>query len=207
MSKITKKDLNERLLMVETLLGLHRALPEQISNDQANNAIFRMQYALSSGKELAERKPQLKQLDQSVFDGLDEKWRFAAVDGCTGRAYVYEQKPHFFHGRDYWRIHEGLQRIVGHDYDASNWKNSLIERDVAKELTGSELCKAMLARGDKYVVCFMGYSNDATAEFHESARIVVAHDDKGFYVHDEYYQYAVPINNQGEPLAAAEVGL
>lgn len=55
MSKVTKKDLNGRLLMVETLLGLHRVLPEQISNKQANDAIFRMQCALSSGKELAER--------------------------------------------------------------------------------------------------------------------------------------------------------
>ncbi len=53
MEKVTKKDLNERLLMVETLLGLHRVLPEQISNKQANDAIFRMQCALSSGKELA----------------------------------------------------------------------------------------------------------------------------------------------------------
>ena len=52
MEKVTKRDLNERLLMVETLLGLHRVLPEQISNKQANDAIFRMQCALSSGKEL-----------------------------------------------------------------------------------------------------------------------------------------------------------
>ena len=102
-------------------------------------------------------------------------------------------------------LHSTLQSRS--ELDTTDWQNSLIERDTAKELTGSELCKAMLARGDKYVVCFMSYSNDATAEFHENARIVVAHDDKGFYVHDEYYQHAVPINNQGEPLTASEVGL
>ena len=75
------------------------------------------------------------------------------------------------------------------------------------ELTGSDLCRKMLERGDRYVLCFMSYSNDATAEFHERAEIVLSHDDKGFYVHDEYWQYAVPINNQGEPLTASEVGL
>ena len=37
-------------------------------------------------------EPKLKQLDQSVFDGLDEKWRFAAVDKC-GEVAVYLVKP------------------------------------------------------------------------------------------------------------------
>lgn len=135
MSKVTKKDLNERLLMVETLLGLHRALPEQISNEQANNAIFRMQCALSSGKELSE--PQLKQLDQSVFDGLDEKWRFAAVDG-DGVVHVYDETPRLL--ENLFHAHKGMeQEWFGTYYDTTDWQNSLIERDTAKELLEVDL--------------------------------------------------------------------
>lgn len=156
------------------------------------------------GTENLEFEPQLKQLDQSVFDGLDEKWQFAAVDGCTGRAYVYEQKPHFFHGKDYWRIHEGLQCIIGHDYDASNWQNSLIERDTA-ELMGSDLCHEMLKRGDKAVMCKINESNNMTI-------IVGCKESKlggwVFHSHRHANHYIVtPINNQGEPLTASEVGL
>lgn len=149
-----------------------------------------------------ESEPQLKQLDQSIFDGLDEKWRFAAVDGCTSRAYVYEQKPHFFHGRDYWRIHEGLQHIVGHYYDTSNWKNSLIERE-SKELTGSELCKAMLARGDTRIMCKV-YDIDRQDDI---THVIRAYSEGKFHTKANRWTYAIPINNQGEPLTAAEVGL
>lgn len=212
MSKITKKDLNERLLMVETLLGLHRALPEQISNDQANNAIFRMQCALSSGKELAERKPQLKQLDQSVFDGLDEKWRFAAVNAAGRLMY---SKTRMVHDKKYWWASSKSSDLSsGTDgYDTSNWQNSLIERDTTKELTGSELCKAMLERGDKYVMCGVSDVDDNDAENHEDddflAEAVTDFDDKDglFGTTSMRWNYAVPINNMGEPLTAKEVGL
>ena len=249
----------------------------------------------------AEPKPQLKQLDQSIFDGLDENWRFAAVDGCTGRAYVYEQKPHFFHGRDYWRIHEGLQRIVGHDYDASNWQNSLIERepelqlkqldqsvfdgldekwksaatntdgkaylhnmpksmmyfnhssygwcskdydahemqligdgfdpsgfavgfierdtakellevDLSSELTGSDyfysnITSALLESGSKLVVCFVSNLSESDALSEKHIEVILGLDVE-FNDSDDYgWQYAVPINNQGEPLTQAEAGL
>ena len=206
MSKITKKDLNERLLMVETLLGLHRALPEQISNDQANNAIFRMQCALSSGKELAERKPQLKQLDQSVFDGLDEKWRFAAVNAAGRLMY---SKTRMVHDKKYWWASSKSSDLSsGTDgYDTSNWQNSLIERDITKELTGSELCRAMINKND-WVLAYVSDENDATAEFHQRPVIVTGSTIDGRFKCGEItWRFAVPINNQGEPLTAAEVGL
>ncbi len=164
----------------------------------------------------AEPEPQLKQLDQSVFDGLDEKWRFAAVDGCTGRAYVYEQKPHIMHiKRQYWRIDGGLQHIVGDNYDTSNWQNSLIERDIAKELlevdlsselTGSDLARAMLARGDKYISGFGHHHSDALALQSKFADTVSKHT-QCFQSSQNAWDYFVPINNQGEPLTAAEAGL
>lgn len=94
-----------------------------------------------------EPEPQPKKLDQSIFDGLDEKWRFAAVDK-GGAVWVYSGKP----DRDcgYWFVKEPVGMSIGYGYDASNWQNSLIERDTAKELaevdlsselTGSELCR------------------------------------------------------------------
>nr|WP_313974071.1 hypothetical protein [uncultured Psychrobacter sp.] len=203
MSKVTKKQLQQSVDLLNK------------ENSSQHDYLMRIKRALKSididilSAEFDEPKPQLKQLDQSVFDGLDEKWRFAAVDGCTGRAYVYEQKPHFFHGKDYWRIHEGLQRIIGHDYDTSNWQNSLIERDIAKELTGSELCKAMIIGDRDWVLAYVSNENDATALFHKNAMVVTDFDlsEDAFYCRGENFAYAVPINNQGEPLTASEVGL
>lgn len=278
MSKVTKKDLNERLLMVETLLGLHRTLPEQISNEQANNAIFRMQCALSSGKELAERnpteveqriealeefatyadnmltelnhalpdpeydakceaqeadvdasldghrerlglnKPQLKQLDQSIFDGLDEKWRFAAVDS-DGVANYYDgipeiRKDHFIYldapngaGQSY--------RLSG-TYDTTDWQNSLIERDIAKELlevdlsselTGSDLAVKYFESNERHI-CFVGEDNDGCLSDLMIAMVVGYNEYRGFMTsYNDWFPFVTLINNQGEPLTASEVGL
>lgn len=194
MSQITKKELQRAIQRQESRIdGLVGLLAKKGYYDK-------------------EPEPQPKQLDQSVFDGLDEKWRFAAVDGGTNRVYVYEQKPHLPHGGDYWGIYEGLQRFIGEGYDASNWQNSLIERDTDKELlevdlsselTGSELCRAMLERGDKYVMCLV---------FDDTRNLDVTYVIRGY--HDGYFhtkrnswENAIPINNQGEPLTAAEAGL
>lgn len=183
--------------------------------------LFQIEKALEQhGINWFAEEPQPKQLNQSIFNGLDEKWRFAAVDGCTGRAYVYEQKPHFFHGKDYWRIHEGLQRIIGHDYDASNWQNSLIERDIAKELlevdlsselTGSDLCRKMLARGDSRVVCLVSNISDNQAVDYREHTLLI----EGFAILSGFwdsrgtdYKHAVPVSPAtNEPLTAADAGL
>ena len=86
-------------------------------------------------------------------------------------------------------------------------QNSLIERDIAKELlevdlsselTGSELCRAMLARGDKYIVCTVDYG---------VVVITGSNKDGSFFSTDCAYTSATPINNKGEPLTASEVGL
>ena len=76
-------------------------------------------------------RPHLKQLDQSIFDGLDEKWRFAAVDSDTC-AYIYEARQHI-EDNSYWFGDFGLQKYIGEGYDTSNWQNSLIERDTARD--------------------------------------------------------------------------
>lgn len=89
----------------------------------------------------------------------------------------------------------------------------LLEVDLSGELTGSELCRAMLARGDKYVLCGVSGNDDSDAADHESddflAEAVTDFDckDELFGTTSMRWNYAVPINNKGEPLTASEVGL
>ena len=155
-----------------------------------------------------EPEPLLKRLDQSIFDGLEENWQFAAVDSDTS-AYVYEARQHIEDNRD-WFGDFGMQKYIGTGYDASNWQNSLIERDIAKKLTGSELCKAMLARGDKYVMCLVGRDADPHCHNHSFKEIAYKYSNLErcfFLIGGGRYKYATPINNQGEPLTKAEAGL
>lgn len=214
MSKITKKQLQESH---NKLLNQFASLVREL---KVNNVIDDSVCPTFTKK----TEPQLKQLDRSVFDGLDEKWRFAAVDS-DGVASYYDgipeiRKDHFIYldapngaGQSY--------RLSG-TYDASSWQNSLIERDTAKELlevdlgselTGSELCKAMLARGDKFILCGVSDSDDSDAANREDddflAEAVTDFDDTDglFGTTSMRWNHAVPINNQGEPLTASEVGL
>lgn len=115
-------------------------------------------------------------------------------------------------------------------FDATNWRSSLLERpatskvDVAygfldprmldgviisagveadAELTGSELCKAMLARGDTRIMCKVyddGSRNDIT-------HVIRAYSDGKFHTKANRWSYAIPINNQGERLTQKEAGL
>lgn len=165
-------------------------------------------------KHLKKPEPQLKQLDQSVFDGLDEKWRFAAINKA-GRLML--SKSTMASDENYWHSCFAGD-LYGKDtgYDTSNWQNSLIERDIAKELlevdlsselTGSELCRAMKNKND-WVLAYVSDENDATAEFHQRPAIVTgATVDGRFKCGEITWRYAVPINNQGEPLTQSDVGL
>lgn len=198
MSKITK---SERITQLEQI-AVDQARAFKIMADRLNLIEVESKWIIHmTGIET----PKLKQLDQSVFDGLDEKWRFAAVDS-DGAAFAFVSEP-ARHGTFWGNSNQSqFTRRSGKDtYDASNWQDSLIERE-SKELTGSELCKAMLDRGDKWVVCFVAY-NEKNIKYFDEPSIVVAHDENGFYVRDSYYNYAVPVNRKGEPLTAAEVGL
>ncbi|WP_413520634.1 hypothetical protein [Psychrobacter glacincola] len=94
-------------------------------------------------------------------------------------------------------------------------QNSLIERDIAKELlevdlsselTGSDLARAMLARGDKYVSGFGHHQSDDGAVYSTFADTVTRYSHC-FHSAQNSWDYFVPINNQGEPLTASEVGL
>lgn len=149
-----------------------------------------------------DNEPQLKQLDQSVFDGLDEKWQFAAVDE-DGALFRFAERPDLTD--DYW-TNVNCSRFdrvsVAGVYDASNWQNSLIERET-NELTGSELCRAMLARGDKAVLCKV--YDDEENDFYYDA--ISSCSDLQFDSCLTSWDNAIPINNQGQPLAYSDVGL
>ena len=88
-----------------------------------------------------------------------------------------------------------------------------LEVDLSSEPTGSELCRAMLARGDKCVLIRMGARSDKQAKDIGRFAIATSIDESGrFNVMSDQQpiskvDFAVPINNQGEPLTAAEAGL
>ena len=178
MSKITK---NERI----------NALEQQVKGLIEDYKLLSRHVDCTS-----EYEPKLKQLDQSVFDGLDEKWRFAAVDK-NGSVYKFRFTPKV--SGDSYFCDEGYHKysLVGTGYDTSNWQNSLIERE-SRELTGSDLVRAMLARGDKYVMCRTG-DGVKVADVADSVRINTTDGCR--------YRWVTPINNQGEPLTQAEAGL
>jgi len=74
-----------------------------------------------------------KVLDQSVFDGLPPEYRWAAVDE-DGETYAHAVKPecHFYSGRWVQPIIRGSLALFGGDHDATNWQNSLIERQSSR---------------------------------------------------------------------------
>lgn len=210
MEKVTKKELARKIKALEgfvdyadnMLTQLNHALPEPLD-------IKHWRDEQADRDELMEildnKEPKPKQLDQSVFDGLDAKWRFAAVDN-DGRAYGFMKKP-VIDQDDPCFIDEYATRCkwIGEGYDTSDWQNSLIER---KELTGSDLCRAMLARGDKFVVCAVDDESESNAVEMQEYRLITNVGAKYEYDTGDYcYRYAVPVNNQGEPLTATDVGL
>ena len=66
-------------------------------------------------------------------------------------------------------------------------------------LEGGDLCRAMLARGDKYVMCVVGALRELV--------IIDTLEDGKFYSFGTMRINPIPINNQGEALTAKEVGL
>lgn len=75
-------------------------------------------------------------------------------------------------------------------------------------LAGSDLCRAMLKRGDKYIKCFMSNDEDAIGLDSTMRPQIVLNffDDKFTTAVCRQYLYAIPINNMGEPLTAKEAG-
>lgn len=76
------------------LTELNHALPDPEYDAKCEAAVAGVEASLDRHRErLGLNKPQLKQLDQSIFNGLDEKWRFAAVV-ADGRAMYFNKRPY-----------------------------------------------------------------------------------------------------------------
>ena len=204
MSKITKTDLlnfiqeqADKLVELTKLVELNKRAIIKLENEREN--------------------PQLKKLDQNVFDELDEKWRWAAVDR-SGLVKAFTYEPKLSVSRTSFILLIGNTMDIGTGYDAANWQYSLIERndiakellevDLSSELTGSELCKAMLKRGDKVVMCAVSDDGEEDTLLDEYYVAVSSIGVQGvFETYDHTWLYATPINNQGEPLTARDVGI
>ena len=195
----------------EMLTALNHALPDPEYDAKCEAEVADVEASLDRHRErLGLNKPQLKQLDQSVFKKWDDCWKFFATDE-DGDAWRYREKPKIDNGDNRWSSSNTVPLLIGTGYDASNWQNSPIERDIAKEpaevdlsseLTGSELCKAMLERGDKYVMCLVNDDNNI--------QVINGWTWYGFTSTTNKYclfKAPIPINNQGEPLTAKEVGI
>lgn len=210
MKKVTKKDLIE---FMKSQAEMSIEIMKLVSMNK--QSIIKLENKKESSQEQADydeliaildkKEPKLKQLDQSIFNGLDEKWRFAAR--ClSGKAIATKSEPRIILNGYYC---EGGYLLIGEGYDTTNWQNSLIERETV-ELTGSDLCRAMLERGDKFVMCLVSDMSHAGAISNCSKpRLIVNHEVMGFIEEpkDLYWHFAVPINNQGEPLTQSEAGL
>ena len=227
MGKLTKKDrikVLERLVktLIQSMINLeewsscadnmltelNHALPDPEYDAKYEAQEAGIDESLDRHRErLGLNKPQLKQLTQSVFNGLDEKWRFAVIQN-NGFALICTKLPFVAFGGSSWDWN-GYSDVVGKGYDASNWQNSLIEReskellevDLSSELTGSEICLKLLNL-DRDVMCDVKDGD---------YRLIFAHDGEFFISHNkgerECHKRVTPINNQGEPLTASEVGL
>lgn len=173
-----------------------------------------------------ESKPQLKQLDQSIFDGLDEKWRWAAFNTPSNSPVFFSVKPYesmrggwyAVLGRDEYMILGELEGVYEYTDD---WKNSLIERDTAEllevdlssELTGSDLTKSILSK--KFMqACLVSDSSDNDALQGDDLQLIRMYNEtngKFISMQDPWYgcqhKYAVAVDNNRKPLTASEVGL
>ena len=105
--------------------GLLAAMQEAAAND-ANGVVHH-------GENV---KPELKQLGQWVFEGQDEKFQSAAVDG-DGRAFLYQDKKSaLIMGqlkRFFLDAHHDFNQIDG-VFDTTNWQNSAINRETFNDV-------------------------------------------------------------------------
>ena len=176
--------------------------------DSLNNDVLYNKRAIIK-LENEREKPQLKQLDQSVFDHefVTDHFKYAALNS-NGQSIFFSDKPKYDLELGIWYSTAGSTMPMLKGYDASNWQTSLIERET-NELTGSELCKAMLERGDVYVMCLISDSSEQVALRNEILGIVTGTNSKDLFTTTSInaWIHVVPINNQGEPLTSSDVGL
>lgn len=83
-------------------------------------------------------QPELKELGQWVFEGQDEKWVSAHVDSDGCAYYCSLKKSNLIAKRKHWGTHCGrvgyYTKLIGKDFDTSNWRNSVINRQPVNDV-------------------------------------------------------------------------
>ena len=119
--------------------------------------------------------PEPKKLTQAVFDGLPKEYLWAAVDE-DGEAYVYEIDPECQPDIGRWlrpNSRGGLV-ILGKGFDATDWQNSLIER----EPSVAEILEAFAANPPNFDALINSVANAHTLAEAQAKieRLKVGHD-------------------------------
>lgn len=159
-----------------------------------------------------ERNPQLveqdkpKMLDQSVFEGQDEKFRFA-VSNHRGLVLLSCTKPKQHHVLSGWHFDSScrFKALFDRYVDGSNWQNSLIERE-AKPLSGNERIKKLLERQKLVMIAAsdLSYDDAASEDGYRCVCVAVSSDEYGVETDDACWAYGIPIDNNGNEVLDVE---
>lgn len=130
-TKIVLSELKDKLDAVRGTLGVSSAL---LGSTKPNGGL------LVAMSEAANDAPEseLKQMGQWVFEGQDEKWVSAHVDSDGSAYYCSLKKSDLIAKRKHWGTHCGragcYTKLIGKDFDTSNWRNSAINRQAVNDV-------------------------------------------------------------------------
>lgn len=174
---------------------------QQVRSTQNYRGNWKNSLTVRQNATVTNTKPEL--LTQEIFEGIDPKFKYAAIQE-TGLLMYFVDEPQL--RSSLWLWGSGTVFTAQDGYPTTKWSESLIKR---VPLQGSELVKAMLARGDTHIMCMVTENAcvplsrrilDVVREF-KDGNFIVGHDK------DRKWSIAVPINNKQEELTAADVGL
>lgn len=187
------------------LLGMMKGLEGvvKLQTERIRTLEKQVSEILECNSELVEA-PKIKTLDQSVFDGHTPDWKWAAVD-ANGRAAIYTHRPILcFEAWDNDTAVTSIYLMLDGDYDATNWQNSLIERESKREvLEGNERIKKLLAK-QKFVI--VKVSDDSYEDAADGSDVFVCRmiDESGRYpvstADENFWAYGIPIDNNGNEI-------
>lgn len=76
------------------------------------------------------------------------------------------------------------------------------------ELKGSDLCRAMIARGDTEILCFVSDVSDEQALIATRLDLICKHKPSLFFnQNNAWRRFAVPVDLSRKPIVAKDVGL
>lgn len=145
-----------------------------------------------------------KTLDQSVFDGQDDDYRYAVIS-IEGGAFLFAEKPKIMGGLWSWDVAKDKQKLAVKlgTYDTRNWQNSLIQRESKPQLSGNERIKKLL---EKQKLVMVRVSDDSYEDAAGGLDIFVCRmiEESGSHpvstTSEDFWRYAIPIDNNGNEI-------